>query len=306
MKKTEHAFLKILLSAVFSVSLIASVFCITVSLCFSPNILKRRLEKQDFSGLAMSIITENMEDFQSVINLPTETLLTAIPAADIQDNLGRYTDGVNRLLLAGEKSDFAVKVPTTALEKLIADAITPAHYNGDLKQMEADRAAAVAEITGSIEQTLAFFPTSLLDKVTAKAEKGGFSIQTVYRTVRYIRYAIIPCLLLWIGSAVLLLAMNCGRWEASLRLVAGNWFITASVLFLPMLFLHSYAPLNRLSLSEGLLRQYILTLGAHIQGSMFTAPLIFFAVGLVFLLFSLYFSAKNTQSSCTDAENVVK
>lgn len=307
MKKKGTVILRILLSAVFSAALIASVLSITVSLCFSLHTVTRRLEKQGFSDFALSEIAKNMEDFQSVIGVPTETLLAAIPTDDIQKTLYRYTDGVNRLLLAGEKTDLSVSFSTDALKELIESEITPDHYKGNLKQMEKDRAEAISEITAAVQGTLSFFPTTLFDKMTALITKSsGFSTKTVYDAVRYIRYAVFPSLLLLLCSAVLLVFMKWEQKRTALRALAGKWFITASVLFLPTFFLTGNTPLNRLSISDCLLRRYILALGAHMQSCILTVSLVFFLIGLVFLLFTLYLSAKNAQSPCTEPENVIK
>lgn len=307
MKKPTTTILKILLLTLFSMALTVSVASIAVSLCFSPHTITDKLEKQDFSAFAMSEIAENLKDYQSVISVPTESLVAALPLSELEETLYRYTDGVSRLLLAGEESDLTVSFSTAALEELIHSTITPAHYADHIQELEKDRADAMSEITNTIRNTLSFFPASLFEKVMGLLTKDGrLSVNALYRALRIMRYALFPALLILAISAALLIRIERDKKQKALRSLAGNWFITASVLFLPTAFLSRTLPLNRLSLSDCLLRRYILALGEHLQSGVLTVTCVCFLLGLLLLLFTLYLSAKSTKSSCIAAEDMIK
>lgn len=297
---------RVVLTILFVAALLMTLVTFAVSAMFSEKAAKRALQKEDLPTLAMQEIADNVEDLQGIINVETDKILSTVSRETVERELTAYTDALTARLLCGADKLYAAQFESDTLREIVDSVITPELYKNDPSQMQKDRDAAYAEIVGVIGGELAFFPQTLLDKLSSVVQDNtGISSERFYGTVRRLsslRFLLL-CLTAALGAALFFTRRR--AWLDSLRYIAGVGFITGSAVFLPALFLQRYTLLDRLSLSDGLLRRYILCLLHHMRTSLFTAALCCFLLFLLFLAVILFLCAKKTAKTCKDAENVL-
>lgn len=173
--------------------------------------------------------------------------------------------------------------------------------------MEKDRADAYRDIVALVNETLQFFPQSLWDKAVDLVKTNtGLTMASVYRLIAIVRILQYVFLLLTVGSVAALYFLGKDAWTNTLRYIAGIWFISGSVIFLPIVFMRSFTLMNRLSLSDGLLRRYILGLVDYIRNCVFRTSLLIFLIGLAALAVALVFCVKYPQKTCKAEETVLE
>lgn len=297
---------RVVLTILFVLGLLVTLCAFAVSAMFSANGTKRALRGQELPALAMQEIADNVEDLQGIINVETEKILETVPAETVEKELTAYTDALTERLLCGADNLYAVQFDSPALREMVESAITPELYVKNPEQLQKDRDAAYAEIVGVIDSRLAFFPQTLFDKVTtAVQDSTGITKERFYALCARFSALRLPALLftLVMGGALILTRRR--EWLPALRYVAGVGFVTGSAVFLPALFLQRYTLFERLSLSDGLLRRYILCVLHHMRSALFTTALCCFLFFLLFLAVTLFFSAKKIAKTCKTAENVL-
>lgn len=297
---------RVVLTILFVAALLMTLVTFAVSAMFSEKAAKRALQKEDLPTLAMQEIADNVEDLQGIINVETDKILSTVSRETVERELTAYTDALTARLLCGADKLYAPQFESDMLREIVDSVITPELYKNDPSQMQKDRDAAYAEIVGVIGGELAFFPQTLLDKLSSVVQDNtGISSERFYGTVRRLsslRFLLL-CLTAALGAALFFTRRR--AWLDSLRYIAGVGFITGSAVFLPALFLQRYTLLDRLSLSDGLLRRYILCLLHHMRTSLFTTALCCFLLFLLLLAVILFLCAKKTAKTCKDAENVL-
>ncbi len=305
-KKAVLTTLRVVLSILFVLALIGSLLCACVFRMFDANALEKQLQKQEFYNFAMQEIESNITDLQGIIGADTADILAAIPAEQVTPLLKDYTRKISENLLHGTEQTADIAFTSDTLYQLVYEIITPEQYAGNTTAMEEDRNAAYADLTDAVKDTLAFFPQTLYGSFAEIMEGAGLRLSSVYGTINTVRKLTLPLLLL-----TLLLAVGsflCGKENAprSLRTVAGCTFITGSVFFLLTLFLRSYPLLDRLSLSDGLLRRYILAVMGNIGNSIFLVVTVAFVSGLLLLIGSIVWeTCISTKNTCKASESVV-
>lgn len=297
---------RVVLTALFVLGLLVTLCAFAVSAMFSANGTKRALRKQELPALAMQQIADNVEDLQGIINVETEKILETISSETVEKELMAYTDALTERLLCGADNLYAVQFDSPALREMVESVITPELYVKVPEQLQKDRDAAYAEIVGVIDSRLAFFPQTLFDKVsTAVQDSTGIAKERFYALCAQISALRLPALLLTLALGTALFFTRRHACLSSLRYVAGVGFLTGSAVFLPALFLQRYTLFERLSLSDGLLRRYVLCVLHHMRSALFTTALCCFLFFLLFLAVTLFFSAKKIAKTCKAAENVL-
>ncbi len=292
----------------FSILLIASILVFSLSMAvsqmFSANRVNARLFENGFYDRATQSLTEQLEDLQSVLGISPESVMEIVTPDQLQGMLAPYTDALTAQFLEGGPAPEETEYFSEELYELICDTITEEHYDGDIEQLTADRVDAYAELTAAVNNTVNFFPQSLMDKLL------GDSIQQklipLYRAIGVARR-------LWLPAVAVLALCVVGLWLlrrrdslSALRRIAGIGFITGAALFVPAFFIRSYSLPQRLSLSDGLLRRYILTVYSHMTNSLFFITLWVFVVATVLLVLTVILSAKSGGVSCTDRASVLE
>lgn len=297
---------RVVLTALFVLGLLVTLCAFAVSAMFSANGTKRALRKQELPALAMRQIADNVEDLQGIINVETEKILETISSETVEKELTAYTDALTERLLCGADNLYAVQFDSPALREMVESVITPELYVKVPEQLQKDRDAAYAEIVGVIDSRLAFFPQTLFDKVsTAMQDSTGITKERFYALCAQISALRLPALLLTLALGTALFFTRRHACLSSLRYVAVVGFLTGSAVFLPALFLQRYTLFERLSLSDGLLRRYVLCVLHHMRSALFTTALCCFLFFLLFLAVTLFFSAKKIAKTCKAAENVL-
>lgn len=297
---------RVVLTALFVLGLLVTLCAFAVSAMFSADGTKRALRKQELPALAMRQIADNVEDLQGIINVETEKILETISSEAVEKELMAYTDALTERLLCDADNLYAVQFDSPALREMVESVITPELYVKVPEQLQKDRDAAYAEIVGVIDSRLAFFPQTLFDKVsTAVQDSTGIAKERFYALCAQISALRLPALLLTLALGTALFFTRRHTCLSSLRYVAGVGFLTGSAVFLPALFLQRYTLFERLSLSDGLLRRYVLCVLHHMRSALFTTALCCFLFFLLFLAVTLFFSAKKIAKTCKAAENVL-
>ena len=297
---------RVVLTALFALGLLVTLCAFAVSAMFSVKGTKRALRKQELPALAMQQIADNVEDLQGIINVETERILETISSETVEKELMAYTDTLTERLLCGADNLYAVQFDSSALREMVESVITPELYVKHPEQLQKDRDAAYAEIVGVIDSRLAFFPQTLFDKVTtAVQDSTGITKERFYALCARFSALRLPALLLTLALGTALFFTLRHACLSSLRYVAGVGFLTGSAVFLPALFLQRYTLFERLSLSDGLLRRYVLCVLHHMRSALFTTAMCCFLFFLLFLAVTLFFSAKKIAKTCKAAENVL-
>lgn len=293
-----------ILCILFVISFAATVLVTAVTAACAPKAVERRLARSGFYTLAEERIRFEVENLQSVVGIPTQDVLDAIPPATVKELLKPYVIAVSERLLLGGAAPTEIDFQSDALYNLICSVITEQQYNGDTAQMAEDRAAAYADLTAAISDTVSFFPISLFDTAMEILAKNG-SLDTVYATIRLLRKLVAPLIVftLLLSGGILLYGKK--NLQKALKTLAGCWSITASVLFFGSLFaLIGNHLLDKLSLADGLLRRYVLALFNNAVASTITITAIAFALGVGLLAVSIVWIA--VKLSCTAKKTVVE
>lgn len=304
--KTVLAICKVIVAILFVLSLLCSFVCTSIAAMFSTASVDRRLEKQGFYELSMQEIEGAVSDLQGVIGIDTAAILQTIPSETVHDILQTYTHTLTANLLDGKQETAAVSFESEALYQLVCDTITSEQYN-TTAQMEKDRKEAYDDLKAAINGVLAFFPQSLFDSATEILADGGISLQTVYSGIATAKTAALPCGIVTVLLGVGLIFLYRKDKVRGVRTVAGCIFIPASVFFLTGLFMGNLNLLNRLSLSDGLLRRYILVIAETIGSGITTVATVLFIIGVCLLVASIAWQVvTNRKNACKMQESVVE
>ncbi len=303
-KQVTKQVAQILLSIVAVLSLVVGLLSVTLSVAFSPDRVNARLQQNGFYEFATEAVTKEVEALQSVIAVQTEDLQQVLPAEEIHSMLTPYVDQLNRQFLAGEQAPAPIDYLSDDLYRLVCDIITEEAYAGDTAQLTRDRLDAYSELSEAIVGTLNFFPQSLLERVVGKNMQT--KLAPLYRAIGVARNLWLPALLVLMLSATGAFLLRRRETMDAWRGIAGTGFITVSALFVPALFIRLYSLPNRLSLTDGLLRRYILTVYSHMTGSLFTVMLVAFILSAAFLTVTVILSAKSAGTSCVDSADVLQ
>ncbi len=292
------------LCVLFVVSLLVTAAVAALSTVCRPRAVERRLEKQGFYTLAADSIKTEIEELQSVIGIPTEDILATMPEETVKALLKPYVLGISEQILRGGDPPATVNYQSDALYALVCAVITAEQYGTDTAQMEEDRAAAYADLTAAVNDTLSFFPATLFDTAMGILAEDA-TVNAVYGAVRVIRRLAVPCALFTLLCAAGILLYGKKTVKKSLKTLAGCWSVTAALLFFSALFaLIGNHLLDRLSLSDGLLRRYILALFDNAAAGVITVTAVTFALGLLLLFTAIVWIAVKTP--CAAKETVVE
>lgn len=303
-KQTKKSVFRVLLSILLVMAVLTFTVSTALSLIFSVSRVDFRLLETGFYGSAVEEIENEIHALQSVIDIPSEKVFAILSPDEIQEMLAPYTSAITRQFLAGGKSPQKIEYLSDELYQLVCDTITEEHYGGDIEQLTADRLDAYEELVAVVTGTLNFFPQSILNKLFSQSTST--KLAPVYRAIALVGQLRFPALILFVLCVAGLLWLHRKNMIAGLRKMAGTCFITASVLFVPTVFVYLYSLPERLSLADGLLRQYLLTLYTYMTGSLLNVTLWVFAITLVLLIVTVIFSAKYAPKSCNDRSNVLK
>lgn len=306
-KHTALVICKAVACVLFVLSLIGSIVCAAISMMFSTKAIEKQLKDQGFYTFAMQEIEKNISDLQGVIGVESAAVLNAIPADTVETLLHDYTHTVTENLFTGKQDVATVSFTSNAVYQLVCAAVTPEQYGDDTAQMEADRQDAYADLTAAVNESLAFFPQTLYDKITDALEQSGLRLQTVYTAIHITQKCTIPLILFTVVCSIGIIFCNVKNRSRGLRTAAGCAFITSSVFFLVAVFMRDFSLLNRLSLSDGLLRRYILTIIDNMSSGIFTVVTVAFILAALLLIGAIAWevtvSRKNT---CTDQQTMVQ
>ncbi len=298
---------KVLLCCLFVPALIATIFSISVCRMFDVNAVEKQLQKQGFYAIAPAKVEENISNLQGVIGIETKDILAVIPDEQVRILLKQYTTSVSETLLLGKEDTAEIHFTSDELYNLVCTVITAEQYKNDTVQMQEDRKAIYADLTAEVNNTLSFFPQTLYASVTEILENAGFDLNTVYAAVNTVRHLTLPLLL---GTLVLLVGIFLCGWynkPRALRTVAGCAFITTSVFFLLSIFVRSYPLLDRLSLSDGLLRRYVLAVFNNMGNSIFLSVTVAFVIATLLLIAAIAWEViASKNNTCTQVETVIE
>lgn len=300
MKKIITTVLAVLFVLFLTLSVGLSALCAACS----PKAVERRLERNGFYPLAVEAVKTEVGNLESIIGIPTADIVKVIPDATIEALLKPYVLATAEQLLRGGEAPQATAFTSDALYTLVCTVITAEQYNNDTVQMEEDRMAAYEDLTAAVNDTLTFFPTSLFDtamEILASKQQ----VEKLYATIAMIRKLLTPTLLLTALCGGGLVFYRQKELFKAIKLVAGCWAITGSVLFFGSLFtLAGNHLLDKFGLSDGLLRRFVLALFENAASSILTATAICFTLGI--LLLAAVIAVIAVKTSCTKNENVVE
>ncbi len=262
-------FLKVSLATLFILSLLTTLLCTAVFFSFRIQSVQSALRRQGFYDRAMSELQNTVLNMQSIVNVETSAVLDVIAKEDVSTQMQAYTNEISRHLLENTTDTVELSFSSDALYQVVCDTITPAQYNGNTAALEADRKDAYADLQTAITDTLAFFPQSLYTTLKELASKYSVPLDTVYTHITYMRRLPLPFFILTLLSgAALFWCYRCQK-SHGLRIVAGCAFITTSPLFLCGVFLRATPFTQRLSLADGLLKDYMYALVNSMGNSAF-------------------------------------
>ncbi len=293
-------FLKVTLTTLFCLSLLATLLCTAMFFMFRVQSVQNTLHRQGFYDSAMTVIENDVSNLQSIVNIETSVILGAVTKEDITPLLQYYTNGISRHLLENDTDTIKLTFSSEALYKVVCDTITPAQYDNDIAALEADRTDAYADLQASITDALAFFPQSLYTTLKELASKKGVPLNTVYVYIAYMRRLALPFAVLTLLSGAALLLCYRAQKLRGLRLLAGSAFIITSPLFLCGVLLRANPFMERLSLADGLLKDYISALLNSMGTGAFTVITAAFFLSLSALIAVILFEVFHPQNNtCT-------
>ncbi len=289
-------FLKVTLTTLFCLCLLATLLCTTMFFMFRVQSVQNTLHRQGFYDRAMTVIENDVLNLQSIVNIETSAILGAVTKEDITSLLQDYTNGISRHLLENNTDTVELTFSSDALYKVVCDTITPAQYGNNTATLEADRNDAYADLQTSIIDALAFFPQSLYTTLKELAGKKGVPLDTVYVYIAYMRRLALPFMVLTLLSGAALLLCYRAQKPRGLRTLAGSAFITVSPLFLCGILLRANPFIGRLSLADGLLKDYISALLNSMGTGAFTVTATAFFLSLLTLVGVILFEVFHPQN----------
>ncbi len=292
------------LSALFSLLLIVTVAVSALAAVCTPRAVERRLARKGFYALATESITTEIGHLESVIGIPTADIMKTVPDETVKGLLQPYVLATAEQLLRGGEAPAPITFQSDTLYALVCSVITAEQYGNDTAQMEEDRAAAYADLTAAIEETLTFFPATLFDTALGILTSEQ-QIDTLYATIHLLCRLVLPAVLLSLlcGGGILWYRKNDAL--RALKVLGGCWSITGAVLFFCSLFaLAGNHLLDKFSLSDGLLRRFVLALFDNAATSIMVITAVCFGIGIVLLAVAIWQTAVKTP--CTNAQTVVE
>ncbi len=295
--------ISVCLAALFTLLLVITVALSALSAVCTPRAVERKLAREGFYTFAAEDLATELSHLESVIGIPTADILKTVPDETLKTLLQPYVLATAEQLLRGGKAPTPITFQSDTLYSLVCSAITAEQYGNNTAQMEEDRTAAYADLTAAVEETLTFFPATLFDTavdILANDKK----IDAVYAAVHLLCRLALPAALLTLlcGGGILLIRKN--DFIRALKLVGGCWSITGAVLFFASLFtLVGNHLLDRFSLSDGLLRRFVIALFENAATGIVVITTVCFFLGIALLVAALLLTAKKP---CTDKENVVE
>lgn len=288
------------LAVLFALLLTVSVTLCAITAVCAPRAVERRLERNGFYTLALEHIATEIGHLESVIGIPTADILDTVPDETVKALLQPYVLATAQQLLRGGEAPDAVAFQSDALYNLVCTVITEQQYNGDTAQMTEDRQAAYADLAAAVSDTLTFFPATLFD-TAVEILAGEQRMTAVYAAIRLARILLLPAVLLTLLCGGSILVMGRKDLARALKTVGGCWSITGSVLFFASLFtLAGNHLLDKFSLSDGLLRRFVVALFQNAAFGIVTVTAVCFGLGVVVLAVAI---AKTT---CTHNKSVVE
>ncbi len=292
------------LAVIFVLLLIVTVAVSSLAAVCTPQAVEHRLNRQGFYMAATESIRTEIGHLESVIGIPTADILQTVPDETIKSLLKPYVLATAAQLLHGEQAPAAVSFQSDALYALVCDVITAEQYGDDTAQMEEDRAAAYADITTAIEETLTFFPATLFDTAMGILASER-QVDTLYTTLRLLCRLVLPAVLLTLLCGGGILWYRRKSLVGALKTLGGCWSITGAVLFFCALFTFvGNHLLDKFSLSDGLLRRFIVAVFENAAAGVMTVTAVCFALGLAVL--GLAIAMLVVKKPCVEQENVVE
>ena len=297
---------RVILSVLFTILLIGSILCGIITVIFDATALTARLEQQAFTDFATAQLTEKLSSLQGIIAVDFTQLQKAVAAEQIRPILQDYIRQVNATVFSGAPAPAQITYQHDDIYALVCEVITKEQYGNDTAQMKEDRQAAYADLTAAVSETLSFFPQTLYNTADQILQKAGISLPTLYTFVSIcctLTYILIPLTILTAVGIVF-----CSKQKQSgLLIVGGCGFLTASVYFLSGVFMRDFSLINRLSLSDGLLRRYILAMMQHIGDASFITVTIVFVLFTLLLAGAIIWRVYSTRNNtCKVQETVVE
>ncbi len=288
------------LSALLVIALLCSIACATLLAVFNVNTVQKRLETDAFYNLSQQSIRNNLNGLSGVIAVDADAVIQAIPTDTIRQSLSDHSRSVTEGLLEGKEIRSDIAITSDAVYQLVCDSITAEQYGANTEELDKDRADAYADLMKAVNDGVLFFPQTLYGKITEAVPR----LQTAYSLVRLVKRLTIPfvCLTVLLGVAVFFCRRE--RKGGALRTVAGCVFIPSSALFLLAAFLHRTPLLQRISLGEGLLREYVLTMADCMLDGVFTVMTIFFVIGILLLVAAIAWQVAD--NTCKDTKTVIQ
>ncbi len=292
------------LCTAFVLLLVVTVVLSAVAAMCTPRAVERRLARQGFYAFAAENIRDEISHLESVIGIPTADILATVPNETIVTLLKPYVLAVAEQLLQGGEAPAPITFESEQLYALVCATITAEQYNNNATQMEEDRAAAYADLTAAIGETLTFFPSTLLDTAMGILASEQI-VDTLYATIRLLRRLVLPAIVLTLLCGGGLLWYRKNDFGKALQLLAGCWSITGAVLFFAALFTFvGNHLLDKFSLSDGLLRRFVIALFENAATGVVSVSAVCFGVGILLLVSAILYNAVKTP--CTQAETVVE
>ena len=288
------------LAILFTLLLLVTVTFTALSAVCAPRAVERRLERNGFYTLAVDSIQTEIGHLESVIGIPTADILKTVPDETVKNLLKPYVLTTAEQLLRGGDAPVSVDFQSDALYTLVCSVITEEQYDGDTAQMAEDRAAAYADLKAAVDDTLSFFPATLFDtamNILASKQR----VNTLYATVRLVRKLVLPAILLTLLCGGALLVYRKKDRIPTLKLLGGCWSITGCVLFFASLFtLAGNHLLDKFSLSDGLLRRFVVALFQNAAVGIITVTAVCFALGVAVLAVAI------VKTTCVAKETVIE
>lgn len=288
------------LAVLFTLLLIVTVALTALTAVCTPRAVERRLERRGFYAYASENIQTEIEYLESVIGIPTADILKTVPDETVKALLEPYVLATAEQLLRGGKAPAAIDFQSDALYNLVCAVITEQQYGGDTAQMAEDRAAAYADLQAAVNDTLTFFPATLFDtamEILASEQR----VDTLYAAVRLCRTLVLPAVVLTLLCGGGILWVGKKDFTRALKTVGGCWSITGCTLFFALLFtLAGNHLLDKFSLSDGLLRRFVVALFQNAAVSIITVTAVCFCLGVVVLAIAI------VKTTCAKKETVVE
>ncbi len=292
------------LAVLFVLLLLVTVAFSALAAVCTPRAVERRLDKNGFYALATESLATEIGHLESVIGIPTAEILKTVPDETVKALLQPYVLATAEQLLRGGKAPAPITFQSDALYNLVCSVITEQQYGNDTAQMAEDRAAAYTDLTVAVEETLTFFPATLFD-TAIEILAGGQSIDTLYAALRLTRRLVLPAMLLTLlcGGGILLIRKK--DFPRALKALGGCWSVSGAVLFFSSLFaLAGNHLLDKFSLSDGLLRRFVIALFENAATSIVAVTAVCFGLGVIVLAAAILQTA--VKAPCANTQTVIE